>query len=81
MLNSPAKQAGRRKSIVEQLEGDDEEVFAPNSPSDRNSVALKRNDNEENTVLKLRSKPSKPRTFTERLRDAANDEEEELADS
>ena len=65
---------------MEQLEDDDEEVFAPNSPSDRNSTALKSNNNEKNTVLKLRSRPSKPKTFTERLRDAADDDEE-LADS
>ncbi|KAF8932633.1 hypothetical protein BGZ47_011269 [Haplosporangium gracile] len=80
VLNTPAKQAGRRKSIVGQL-GDDDEEFAPSSPSDRYSVTLKRKDDEVNTASKSRSKPRKPKAFTDQLRDATDDEEDELADS
>lgn len=80
VLNTPAKQAGRRKSIVDQL-GDDEEEFTLSSPSDPYSGALKRKDDEVNTASKSRSKPRKPKAFTDRVRDATDDEEDELADS
>ncbi|KAG0061122.1 hypothetical protein BGZ89_011730 [Linnemannia elongata] len=80
VLNTPAKQAGRRKSIVDQL-GDNEEEFTLSSPSDPYSGALKRKDDEVNTASKSRSKPRKPKAFTDRVRDATDDEEDELTDS
>ncbi|KAI1290498.1 hypothetical protein EDD11_009222 [Mortierella claussenii] len=80
VLNSPAKQAGRRKSIVKQLKDDDEEDFAPNSPSIRKSIELKGSNVEGGVASKLRSIPCRAKTFAERLKDAA-DEEEEFADS
>ncbi|KAF9280621.1 hypothetical protein BGZ74_002558 [Mortierella antarctica] len=64
VLNSPAKQPGRRKSIVDQLKDDDEEDFAPNSPSHRKSIERK--------STKLRSKPCSAKTFAERLKDSAD---------
>ncbi|KAI1302135.1 hypothetical protein EDD11_005728 [Mortierella claussenii] len=80
VLNTPAKQAGRRKSIVDQL-GDDDNELAPSSPSDRYSAALNRKNDEVNSASKSLFKLRKPKAFTDRLREAADDEEDELADS
>ncbi|KAI1302677.1 hypothetical protein EDD11_005590 [Mortierella claussenii] len=80
VLNTPAKKAGRGKSILDQLEDDDEES-APSSPSDRYSIALEKKDDEVNTASKSRSNLRKPKAFRDRLRDAMDDEADELADS
>ncbi|KAF9381914.1 hypothetical protein CPB97_007495 [Podila verticillata] len=81
MLNSPAKQAGRRKSIVEQLKDDDDEDFVSNSPSNRKSIGLKSTHAEGSIALKFRSKPGKPKTLAERLKSMADDEEDDFAES
>ncbi|KAG0247422.1 hypothetical protein BG011_001539, partial [Mortierella polycephala] len=73
VLNSPAK----RKSIVDQLKDDDEEDFVPNSPSNRKSAELVRIDIEGSITSKLLSRPGKPKTFAERLKDVADEEEED----
>ncbi|KAF9917251.1 hypothetical protein FBU30_000840, partial [Linnemannia zychae] len=80
VLNTPAKQAVRRKSIVDHL-GDDNDEFAPSSPSDRYSITPMKKDNKINSPLKSRSTPREPKTFIDRLRDSMRDEEDELTDS
>lgn len=79
VLNSPAKQVGRRKSIVELLKDDEEEEFEPNSPFNRKSIALKDIDIESSIVSKLQYKSGRPKAFAERLRDAVDGEEDEVA--
>ncbi|GJJ71737.1 hypothetical protein EMPS_04094 [Entomortierella parvispora] len=81
VLNSPAKQTGRRKSIMDQLKDDDEEGFALNSPSSRKSIELERTDIERSIASKLRSLPGKPKSFAERLKAAADAEEDGFTDS
>lgn len=76
----PAKQADRRKPIVEQLKVDDEEDFVPNPPSNRKSIALESTDIEGSIALKFRYEPGRPNAFTERMKDVADDEEDELVD-
>ncbi|KAF9912247.1 hypothetical protein EC991_000138 [Linnemannia zychae] len=73
VLNSPAKQACRRKSIVEQLE--DNEVFGPKSPSTRNAVAFNSHGGLDVDVLRSRSKRGESKTFIERLKEAADENE------
>ncbi|KAI7832175.1 hypothetical protein BC939DRAFT_97186 [Gamsiella multidivaricata] len=65
VLNSPTKQTGRRKSIMDRLKDDDEEDFPPNSPSNRKSIALKSIDVEGSIASKLRSKPGRPKAFAD----------------
>ncbi|KAF9967093.1 hypothetical protein BGZ73_000691 [Actinomortierella ambigua] len=64
VLNTPAKQAGRRKSIVDQLE-DDYEEFPPSSPSDRYS-----------TVFNEQPTPTVTNSFIERLTASVDDDED-----
>ncbi|KAG0378345.1 hypothetical protein BGX24_004077 [Mortierella sp. AD032] len=76
VLNSPAKQAGRRKSIVEHLRDIDEDNSAPNSPYIRKSTSLDGVDTKGSIASRLRSVRSIQKTFEERLEDAAVDEED-----
>ncbi|KAG0301597.1 hypothetical protein BGZ98_008202 [Dissophora globulifera] len=81
VLNSPAKQVGGRKSIMHQLKDDGEEDFAPNSPSNRKFAALKSIGVEGSTTPRLLSRQGRLKTFVERLKNAADDEEDEFAES
>ncbi|KAK3837365.1 MAG: hypothetical protein J3R72DRAFT_512801 [Linnemannia gamsii] len=76
VLNSPAKQAGRRKSIVEHLRDIDEDNSAPNSPYIRKSTSLDGVDMKSSIASRLRSVRSIQKTFEERLEDAAVDKED-----
>lgn len=81
MLNSPSKQASKRKSIVDQLNGVDDEDSVPNTLSNRKSMALKSYDIEGSIGYKLRSQPGRLKAFAERLKDAADDDDEEHVES
>ncbi|KAG0025747.1 hypothetical protein BGZ82_009851 [Podila clonocystis] len=74
VLNSPAKQAGRRKSIVEQLKDDGKEEFAPKFTIKSEFDELKSTNVEDGTASKLRSKPCRAKTFAERLKDTSDEE-------
>ncbi|KAF9898758.1 hypothetical protein BX616_003644 [Lobosporangium transversale] len=75
VLNTPAKQAGRRKSIVDQLE-DDYEEFSPSSPSDRYSTVFNKQNDKINTSPKSQPTPTATNSFIERLTAAVDDDED-----
>jgi hypothetical protein len=60
---------------------DGDEDFVPNSPFNGKSIAITKTEVENIIVSKLRSKPGRPKTFAERLKDTANDKEDEFTNS
>lgn len=75
VLSSPTKvTGGQRKTIVDQLNDDYEEVSVPSSSSDRSSITAMRVDIEGSKASKLYPKPARLMSFSERLRGAADDD-------